>query len=384
MTIVAGNLGFTGELKSRLQTIKTWPHGLQFEASDPAVRWLEKEGPSSLLNEITEKAVEILQVNSCQVVVLARGGSFRCQAMHWNKSAKSPRQSMPQDYRWAQSLLQRAILSDSPVLLDCRDPIITPEERYALRISSMENLLLIPMRIQTEPTGLFLLAFQTTDLSMERVKQALVFADQAGKALHREDLFFSDEVSIIELVMALAEALRTWDMSTSQHCRNMSLLAEKTAMTMGCDFQDIQTIRRAAFLHDIGKMGIPDQILQKPGQLNEREWIILRQHPKRGANILRTISGLTNVAWLVETHHEHFDGNGYPYGLIGEEILLGARILAVVDAYTAMIENRIYRPARTPEEAILELKACSGSYFDPDVVKAFLSISDLTDHTVVD
>jgi len=373
--MVAGNLGFTSELKSRLQTIKTWPSDLQFEDSDPAVRWMEMEGSSSMLNEIAVKAVEILQVNSCQVVVLASGSSFRCQAMHWNRSAASSRQSIPKDYIWAQNLLQKAILSDSPVLIDHRDSTVTLEERYALRVYPFENLLLIPMRIQTEPTGLFMLAFQTTELSMERIKQALVFADQAGKALQREGLLFSEEVSIIELVMALAEAMRTWDMSTSQHCHRISSLAEKTAIKMGCSFQEIQAIRRAAFLHDIGKMGIPDQILQKPSPLSEREWTIMRQHPKRGAHILRTIAGLSEVAWLVETHHEHFDGNGYPYGLRGDEIPLGARILAVVDAYMAMIENRIYRAARQPEEAISELKRCSGSDFDPEVVKAFLSIS---------
>ncbi len=375
--MVAGNLGFTGELITRLKTIKTWPSEMQFEASDPAMRWVELEGNSSRINEIAAKAVEFLRVNSCQIVVLAGGGSFRCQAIHWDRSASYQRPSTPRDFHRVEHLLQRVALSDSPVLIDRRDTFLGQEERFALRIQPFENLLLIPMRIQTEPVGVFMVAFQTADLSMDKVKQALVFADQASKALQREGLNFSEEVSIIELVMVLGEAMRTWDASTSRHCHNITTLAEKTAIKMGCDFHQVQVIRRAAFLHDIGKIGIPDQILLKPSELNEREWAIMRQHPKRGANILRTIAGLAEVARLVEAHHEHYDGSGYPSGLRGEDIPLGARIISVVDAYTAMTEDRVYRPARSHEEAVAELIRCSGSDFDPIIVKAFLSISSL-------
>jgi HD-GYP domain-containing protein (c-di-GMP phosphodiesterase class II) len=110
------------------------------------------------------------------------------------------------------------------------------------------------------------------------------------------------------------------------------------------------------------------------GPLSEREWEIMRQHPIRGANILRTITGLSEVAGLVEAHHEHFDGSGYPQGLSGGGIPLGARILSVADAYTAMIENRVYRPARSSEEAMLELRRCAGKDFDPMVVNALIDV----------
>ncbi len=372
--MVAGNLGFTGELKTRLQTLKTWSYETPVEVYDPALRRMELESSTSLDKDITAEAVEILRVNSCQIVVLVNGSDFRCQAMHWNRSASAPRQSMCRDYYRAQNLLQRAILSDSPVLIGRNDPGVTPEERYQLRALPSENLLLIPIRIHTEPAGVFILTFHPMDLSIEQVKQALVLADQAGKALHREGLLLSDEVSIIELVMVLSEALRTWDLPTSQHCYNISALAEKTAIKFGCDFFEIQAVRRAALLHDIGKMGIPDQILQKPEKLTEREWAIMRQHPKRGADILRSIAGLADVACLVEAHHEHYDGSGYPYALKGDEIPLGARILSVVDAYTAITEHRVYRPARSHQEAIIELNRCSGRDFDPRVLKVFLSI----------
>lgn len=370
--MVAGNMGFTGELRTRLQTLKTWSFDTPCEVSDPALHWTELEGSSSLVNDITATAVEILQVNSCQIVVLVNGSDFRCQAMHWSRSAAAPRQSMQRDFYWARNLLQRVILSDTPVLIGRNDPGLTSEERYALRALPNENILLIPIRIQTEPAGVFMLTFQPMNLTLEQVKQALGLADQAGRALHREGLLLADEVSIIELVMVLAEALRTWDLPTSQHCFNISALAEKTAIRLGCDFHEIQAIRRAALLHDIGKMGIPDQILQKPDKLNEHEWAVMRQHPKRGANILRTIAGLSDVARLVEAHHEHYDGSGYPYGLKADEIPLGARILAVVDAYTAITENRVYRPARSHAEAVAELLRCSGRDFDPRVVQAFI------------
>jgi transcriptional regulator with GAF, ATPase, and Fis domain len=241
--MIAGNLKYTGELKKHLQTIKTWPFEIKIEATDPAVRWTECEGSSSMLNEIAAKALQMLQLNSCQILVLSSGNGFKCQAMQMNRSASSHRQSTQRDYYRVQDFLHKVILSDSPVLIDHSDHFIRPEDRYLLRIHPSESLILIPLRIETEPVGLFMLAFESYNLSIGSVNQALVFADQASKAIHREGLFFSEEVSIIELVMVLAEALRTWDQPTSLHSRRITVLAEKTAIKLGCSFHEIQSIR---------------------------------------------------------------------------------------------------------------------------------------------
>ena len=128
---------------------------------------------------------------------------------------------------------------------------------------------------------------------------------------------------------------------------------------------------RAAELHDVGKMAIPDEILQKPGPLTQDEWAFVRRHPLVGERILSVAPALLPVAKIVRSCHERWDGSGYPDGVAGEEIPLGARIVAVCDAFDAMINPRPYRAARSVEEALQELRACSGTQFDPTVVAAF-------------
>ncbi len=125
-------------------------------------------------------------------------------------------------------------------------------------------------------------------------------------------------------------------------------------------------------LHDIGKLDISDEILRKPGPLSPSEWDVIKRHPMVGADILSPISSLARVSAIIRSHHEKFDGSGYPYGLKGEQIPMEARILAVADAYSVMINGRVYRNALTQSEAITELKRCSGAHFDPRVVKELL------------
>jgi putative nucleotidyltransferase with HDIG domain len=151
-------------------------------------------------------------------------------------------------------------------------------------------------------------------------------------------------------------------------------LAERTAATLHCTEEEIQTIRRAGLLHDIGKISIPEEILHRPGPLAEEEWALIRRHPDVGAEIVLMVSNLAEVAELVRSHHERYDGKGYPRGLKGEDIPLGGRILAITDAYTTLTDGRAYREAISHNEAITELKRCSGSHFDPQVVEAFLSL----------
>jgi HD-GYP domain-containing protein (c-di-GMP phosphodiesterase class II) len=137
-------------------------------------------------------------------------------------------------------------------------------------------------------------------------------------------------------------------------------------------------LARAAFLHDIGKMAIPDRILRKPGPLNDEERTIMRTHCEIGYNMLIRIPFLREAAEIVLAHQEYFDGTGYPRGLSGEAIPLGARIFAIADALDAMISDRPYRSALPIEHARQEIQRCSGTQFDPDIVRVFLSIPDST------
>jgi putative nucleotidyltransferase with HDIG domain len=175
-------------------------------------------------------------------------------------------------------------------------------------------------------------------------------------------------------VMALAKTLETRDCSIGGHCERIASLAEQLAIGLKCDEEEIKLIRSAALLHDIGKIGIPENILQKPDRLTKDEWSLIRRHSDLGAEIVNQASDLARVAELIKAHHERFDGSGYPRGIRGDAIPLGARILAVVDAYGAITDGRVYRAARSHEEALQEIQKCSGTDFDPRVVDTFLAI----------
>jgi diguanylate cyclase (GGDEF)-like protein len=148
-------------------------------------------------------------------------------------------------------------------------------------------------------------------------------------------------------------------------------LAEIVARELGLDKADVEAIRDAAALHDIGKVAIPDAILEKRTALEDDELAFVRKHPVIGERILSGAAALRGAALLVRSSHERFDGLGYPDGLRGEAIPLGSRIIAVCDAFQAMVDDGRYRAAVTPEEALAELRACAGTQFDPDVVSVF-------------
>lgn len=174
-------------------------------------------------------------------------------------------------------------------------------------------------------------------------------------------------------IQALAEALETKDIYTRHHSERTVNHALMVADELSLSSKDKEYIRYAAILHDIGKIGIPEAILNKPARLTPEEYQLMKQHPVMGAEIVRQVEFLAPVVPLVRHDHERYDGEGYPDRLRGEQIPLGARIVAVVDAYDAMTTDRIYRKAPGSAYAMNELKQCSGTQFDPLVVEAFLS-----------
>ena len=158
--------------------------------------------------------------------------------------------------------------------------------------------------------------------------------------------------------------------SLHDHVAGVGTLATEIATQFELGAEQLDELQRAAELHDIGKLAIPDEIINKPGPLTDSEWRFMRQHPVIGERILSAAPALRPVARLVRASHERWDGQGYPDGLAGTRIPLGARIIAVCDAYDAMTTDRCYRHGRTPAEAIAELRRCAGTQFDPDVVAA--------------
>lgn len=171
-----------------------------------------------------------------------------------------------------------------------------------------------------------------------------------------------------EMVNALAAALDAKSHFTSGHSERVAEFSLLLAQGMALSEYEQQRIHIGAHLHDIGKIGIPDAVLNKPGRLTAVEFAEIRQHPVIGANIVGQVKVLRKVIDIVRFHHERFDGRGYPDGLQGSNIPLGARIVAVADALDAMISFRPYRTAYTLKDAFAEIKSCRGSQFDPDIV----------------
>lgn len=180
------------------------------------------------------------------------------------------------------------------------------------------------------------------------------------------------ERAYLETVLALAKTIDARDSTIGAHSERLIEVATNIANKLELPDEAIQTLRLAAQLHDIGKIGVPDKILLKPGPLTTEEWMYMRRHTEIGADILSPIGQLRVVVPLVRHHQEWFDGSGYPDRLAGEEIPLGARILAVADAFSAITDDRVYRKARSVQEAVAEIRRCAGTQFDPRVVEAFL------------
>ncbi|NOX58665.1 MAG: HD-GYP domain-containing protein [Planctomycetes bacterium] len=188
--------------------------------------------------------------------------------------------------------------------------------------------------------------------------------------------------SYLESTRALVAAVEARDPYTHDHSLRVSGFAVGIARRMGLDARETERIEIAAKLHDIGKIGIPDAILQKTDRLLPQEFEIVRQHPEIGVEILGHTTHLKRELPLILHHHERFDGGGYPAGLVGEQIPIGARILAVADALDAMLSRRAYRPALSMAEAKEEMRRNRGAQFDPAVVDVLLEWLEETDGQV--
>ncbi|MDQ2911669.1 MAG: HD-GYP domain-containing protein [Chloroflexota bacterium] len=200
-------------------------------------------------------------------------------------------------------------------------------------------------------------------------------SDQMGAQARALEAALSESESAYDSTLrALSLALDVRDRETEGHAQRVARYMDLMARELRSANVDIRTLRRGALLHDLGKIGIPDEILRKTGELDGSEWRVMKRHPAYGARILAGIPYLSGAAEIVRHHHEHFDGSGYPDGLAGEDIPLGARIFALADALDAMTSDRPYRRAMSLEDAISEIERCSGKQFDPVMVNAFLRI----------
>lgn len=197
---------------------------------------------------------------------------------------------------------------------------------------------------------------------LEVVNEALLSAHEELKAAN------------ISAMKALIMSEEARDPYLTGHSRRVTEYALSLANRINMEGRDIKHLEYAGYLHDIGKLGISDAVLHKPGKLNNEEWLIMKKHPEKALDILAPLKFLPEEKVMIRHHHERYDGKGYPDGLKGEDIPLGSRILAVTDSFDAMNSKRPYRPPMAKDAIILELKNAKGTQFDPKIIDIFLDI----------
>lgn len=239
------------------------------------------------------------------------------------------------------------------------------------------NFLVAPAVVMARFSGVVILADKAHgDFTEEDAEQVLGVGDQAGVAV--ENRLLRDQLmdAYFSVVGVLADAIEAKDPYTHGHCEMVARLGRLTAQRLGLDEGLVSVACFGGLLHDVGKIGVSDGVLNKPGKLLPEEWDLMRSHVRIGRDLLGRVPAMAQVADVVLHHHERVDGAGYPDGLRGEQISPAARIIAVVDAYSAMTSKRSYKDSMTDAEARAELLRCKGTHFDPDVVDAFLSVLD--------
>ena len=220
-------------------------------------------------------------------------------------------------------------------------------------------------------TGMLVKPFTGEELLAE-VRRALSSAQMRYEALQYRYL----SPVLDSIALTLSTAIEARNLETGEHCRQLGVLSERMAAQLGLDERQQMTIRIGGYLHDIGKIGIADAVLLKPGKLTDSEMAEMRRHSEIGAAILEVHEAMSEISQIVRHHHERWDGRGYPDALVGASIPLGGRIIAVADAFSAMTSDRIYRPALPMERAWAELHAHCGTQFDPEIVEVFEQVVD--------
>ncbi|MDQ3940292.1 MAG: HD domain-containing protein, partial [Actinomycetota bacterium] len=216
-------------------------------------------------------------------------------------------------------------------------------------------------------------SFGHYEFSEKKMRLLAGICDQAKLAIANASSFESLERTFFETVEALANALEAKDEYTSSHARSITDMVLRVGEELGIEGRDLKRLELGALFHDIGKIGIPSDILRKPGPLDDSEWAVIKMHPELGERILAPIDRLADVRPIVRHCHEHFDGSGYPDAITGDEIPIESRIILVCDAFDAMTTDRPYRKKLPVEEACRRLNESSGTQFDPKVIAAFMT-----------
>ena len=278
----------------------------------------------------------------------------------------------------------------SEVDLDRQDIVVKKINQAAAKMlgDSSEGIVGESITAFDSGSGFYELAIEAPDGFIMNQESSLMTRDgstvpvELSSRIYKEDgkrfiLTIAKDISLRKnyvegILLTISNFLEIHDLYTKGHSENVAQIARRIAVAMGLDMELVQLSYWSGLVHDIGKILIPDEVLNKPGKLNDAEYAIIKKHPVWAYEAIHQNRELEDIARIVRHHHERWDGMGYPDGISGEEIPLVAQILGVADAYEAMTSQRSYKPARSKEEAIQELKACSGHQFSPRIAEVFI------------
>jgi diguanylate cyclase (GGDEF)-like protein len=327
------------------------------------------EGLDEVLDRVVQQAARIL--GSSKTSVWMQGS---------NTNSVTPRACWGYTEEEAEQIGNIRVTEDVAVrLMGGTEPFVTRAEQvgYAEEVTLVAGeapLAIGPMQLDGRLGCILAVAPTVGDYVFSDKKMRLLagICDQAKLAVANASSFEGLERTFFQTVEALANALEAQDEYTASHARSLTDMVLDVGTDLGIEGKDLKRLELSALFHDIGKIGIPSEIIRKPGPLDDEEWKIMKLHPELGAKILAPIDRLSDVVPIVRACHEHYDGSGYPDKLEGFDIPVEARIILVCDAFDAMTTDRPYRKALPVEEACRRLEESNGKQFDPDVVSAFM------------
>ncbi len=272
-----------------------------------------------------------------------------------------------------ETIVGRVAQSGKPLIIHGRADIsqIKGKKKY-----EKVNSICVPLKTKKGVIGVVNLNRKGEDKPFTKDNLKLVFtmANDAAFAIENATLYQNLHESYLSIIRALVSALELKDSYTRGHSESVTRYAVALAKKLKLSPQEIESIEVAAILHDVGKIGVQESILNKPGKLNDEEWKEVKQHPEFSYKILKEVNFPWKIKPLIRAHHERYNGKGYPSGLKGRAIPLGARIIAVADSFAAMTSDRAYRKGLSKEVAIEELKRVAGTQLDPELVKVFVEM----------
>ena len=334
---------------------------------------------SEVLQIAIESVTDLLGIGSGAIYTLENGNLLL------GATTPSLPDGFPNEFRFAylddHPHIKKAAATKAPVYIhDATKVSLTPAEKFIIDSRRLLSILFFPLQLKEKAIGVFIIG--TTDsprhFTSDEINLCHVLSFEVSLAITNAQLYEKTQRAVMDISHAYDATLEGWsrmldmrDHVTEEHTRRVTNMTIELAKRLGVHETELGHIRRGALLHDIGKMAIPDDILQNPGPLTDAEQAIMRSHPDKAYRILSQIDYLSHAMDIPYCHHEKWDGTGYPRGLSGEEIPLSARIFAVVDVYDALTSDRPYRKAWNKEKALKYIQEQSGKHFQSEIVNVF-------------